>query len=199
MKWLFNLLVAVGLGIVSGCSTVPITGRSQFSLVSESTMVGMAGDQYAQVKKQTPLSTDQARTAMVKNAGRRISVAVEEYLRANGLANRSNDFAWEFNLFESDEVNAWAMPGGKIAFYSGIMDACRNEAGVAVVMSHEIGHVVARHGAERFSQQLLTQLGGVALMVALRDEPAKTQTAWLAAYGAGTTIGVILPYSRAHF
>lgn len=198
MKHDLSLLAICASALLAGCATVPVSGRSQLSLVSEGTMVSMAADQYAQVKKSTPLSTDKQQTAMIQNAGRRISVAVETYLKANGMGDRVNDFAWEFSLFQSDEVNAWAMPGGKIAFYTGIMEACGDETGVAVVMAHEIGHVVARHGAERFSQQLLTQLGGVALLVALNEQPAKTQALWLGAYGAGATLGLILPYSRTH-
>lgn len=198
MRRIWPFLVIPLALLCAACQTVPVTGRSQFIVVPETTMVGMAADQYLRVKKETPLSNDARQTAMVKRVGKRISVAVEQYLRNNGMADRAAAFNWEFNLFESDELNAWAMPGGKIAFYTGIMPVCRDETGVAVVMAHEIGHTVARHGAERFSHQLVTVMGGVALAVALDEQPSETQAAWLAAYGAGATLGFILPYSRQH-
>lgn len=159
-------------------------------------MVSMAVTQYDEVKKTTPLSTDNRQVTMVKRAGNRLSEVVEEYLKANGMGDRVKYFEWEFNLFEKDEANAWAMPGGKIAFYTGIMDICENETGVAVVMSHEIAHVIAKHGAERYSQNVLAAAGGMAVGVATKD--SKNQAAWMAAYGAGANVGVLLPYSRHH-
>jgi predicted Zn-dependent protease len=107
-----------------------------------------------------------------------------------------SEFQWEFNLIEEDVVNAWAMPGGKIVFYTGILPVTRNAGGLAAVMGHEIAHVVARHGNERMSQQLLVQTGGVALAVAMREKPAETRNMFLAAYGVGTAVGMVLPYSR---
>ena len=144
------------------------------------------------------LSSDSGQTAMVKNSGTRIAEAVESYLREQGLESRLKEFKWEFNLIDEDVPNAWAMPGGKIVFYSGIMPITKDESGVAVVMGHEIAHVVARHGNERMSQQLLLQTGGLALSVALQEKPEQTRNMFLTAYGLGSTVGVSLPYSRAH-
>jgi len=117
------------------------------------------------------------------------------------LANRNqlsqlSGYQWEFSLVESSEVNAWAMPGGKVTIYSGILPITRNEAGLAAVMAHEVAHVIARHGSERMSQELLTQMGGQALSAVLASRPEASQALWMKVFGVGTTVGVMLPYSR---
>lgn len=114
------------------------------------------------------------------------------------MADRISTFQWEFNLVKDATPNAWCMPGGKVVFYEGIMPVCMNEHGVAVVMGHEIAHAVARHGNERMSQGLITQLGGMALDVAIKEQPQQTQFIFLAAYGLGAQVGVMLPFSRKH-
>ena len=105
-------------------------------------------------------------------------------------------FQWEFNTVESEEANAFCMPGGKVVFYTGILPICQDEAGVAVVMGHEVAHAIAKHGNERMSQGLVQQFGGVALSVALSDKPAQTQQLFQTAYGVGSQVGVMLPFSR---
>lgn len=195
-KFLPVALFASLMIFCAACSTVPITGRSQLAFMPESTMVSMAVSQYDEVKKTTPLSTDSHQAAMVQRVGDRLSKAVDAYMRENGMGDRVKYFQWEYHLFKKDEANAWAMPGGKIAFYTGIMDICQDETGVAVVMSHEIAHVIARHGAERYSQNILAAAGGLAVGVATKD--SKNQAAWMAAYGVGTSVGLLLPYSRRH-
>ncbi|NLT52551.1 MAG: M48 family metallopeptidase, partial [Ignavibacteria bacterium] len=107
-------------------------------------------------------------------------------------------YNWEFNLVESDEANAWCMPGGKVVFYTGILPLTQTETGVAVVMGHEIAHAVAEHGSERMSQQMLTQLGAVALSEALQSNSEQTQQIAMTAFGLGAQFGVILPFSRKH-
>lgn len=197
MNFFYSLMLVASLAIFcSACSTVPLTGRSQLTFMPESQMVTMAVSQYEEVKKTTPISANKAQTAMVKNAGDRISKAVEAYMKANGMGDRIKHFQWEYNLFEKDEANAWAMPGGKIAFYTGIMGVCQDETGVAVVMSHEVAHVIAKHGSERYSQNILAAAGGMAVGLATKD--SENQVAWMAAYGAGTNVGVLLPFSRHH-
>jgi len=180
------------------CRTVPVSGRRQVALLPESMLVNMSLTSYNDFLANHNFSTDPVQTQMIKNVGTRIASAVEDYLRDQNLESRIEDFQWEFNLIEDDAVNAWAMPGGKIVFYTGILPVTRTEAGAAVVMGHEIAHVVARHGNERMSQQLIVQTGGLALAVAMRERPEETRNMFLAAYGAGSAIGVILPYSRAH-
>jgi predicted Zn-dependent protease len=135
---------------------------------------------------------------MVSRVGGNIQRAVENYFAKNNLSKELEGYAWEFNVVESPEVNAWCMPGGKVVVYTGILPITKDETGLAVVMGHEIAHAVAQHGAERMSQGLLQELGGVALSVALAKEPAETQNLFYAAYGVGTTVGVMLPFSRTH-
>ena len=184
--------------IVYYCSTVPITGRSQLSLISASEMNAMSFAQYGDFLKQNKLSTNQNSFDMVKRIGGKIQKSVETYFAQNNLSQELEGYAWEFNLIESPEVNAWCMPGGKVVVYTGILPITKDETGLAVVMGHEIAHAVAQHGAERMSQGLLQQLGGVALSVALQNEPETTQGIFMTAYGVGTTVGVMLPFSRTH-
>jgi Putative Zn-dependent protease, contains TPR repeats len=159
-------------------------------------MLELSLTNYTDFIKANKLSTNQQQTATIKRVGAKMSVAVEKYLTENGFADRVADFKWEFNLVQSDELNAWCMPGGKVVFYTGIMPVTKNDAGVAVVMGHEIGHAVARHGNERMSQQLVQQYGGAALSELIKNKPQETQAIFQTAYGLGTQYGVMLPYSR---
>jgi len=182
--------------IFQACSTVPLIGRKQVILLPESNMVEMSLTNYDQFLKENKLSTNKEQTDIIKRVGARMSVAVEKYLRENGFQDRIADFKWEFNLVESKEMNAWCMPGGKVVFYTGIMPVTKNDAGVAVVMGHEIGHAVARHGNERMSQQMLVQFGDMALTEAIKTKPNETQAIFQSVYGLGAQYGVMLPYSR---
>jgi predicted Zn-dependent protease len=180
------------------CGTVPFSGRKQFTVIPASQMVSLGNDSYAQVLKQNKLSDNQQYTDQVRRVGSRISEAVEEYFRQEGMADRLKNYTWEFNVLASDAMNAWCMPGGKIAFYEGIMPVCQDDKGVAVVMAHEIAHAVARHGNERMSQQLSVQLGGMVLSEALEKEEETTKKLAMAAFGLGSQVGLLLPYSRTH-
>ena len=136
--------------LIYACATVPLTGRRQLSLVSNSEIVPMANTQYREVIQKGPLSTDRQQTALVKNVGVRIQKAVEKYMAEQNLSAELQGFEWEFNLIDDPKtVNAWCMPGGKVAFYTGIMPICKDEVGVAVVMGHEVAHAIANHGRER--------------------------------------------------
>lgn len=178
------------------CSTVPITGRSQLSLIPASEMNAMSFQQYDQFLQENKLSSSKSDFDMVKRVGVNIQRAVETYFNQNNLSKELAGYQWEFNLVEGNEVNAWCMPGGKVVVYTGILPLTKDETGLAVVMGHEIAHAIAQHGAERMSQGLLQQLGGVALSVALKDKPQETQNLFMTAYGVGTTVGVMLPFSR---
>ncbi|MEW5724362.1 MAG: M48 family metallopeptidase [Thermodesulfobacteriota bacterium] len=192
-------LAVLAVVLAAACATVPLTGRTQLSLVSDSTLLQMSLTQYQQVLSESKLSRDQRQVAMIRRVGQRIASATEDFLRVNGLGHEVANYKWEFNLIEDNEtMNAWCMPGGKIAFYTGILPVCQDETGVAVVMGHEVAHAVAKHGNERMSQGLLFQLGGLALALALSDYPAETQQLFLTVFGVGATVGVLLPYSRAH-
>jgi predicted Zn-dependent protease len=198
-RWWLMLMVLAIVFVIPACSTVPVTGRSGLHLVSNSQLASMAVDQYQQTLKESKLSTDQAKTAMVREVGISIANAAEDFLKRSGRTDLAGTFNWEFNLIEDDKtVNAWVLPGGKAAVYTGILKYTQTETGLAVVLGHEVGHAIAGHGNERMSQGLLTQLGGAALAVALSQQPAQTQALFMGAYGLGTSVGVLLPYSRLH-
>lgn len=194
-----TVIVAAFLGVFAwSCSTVPITGRRQINMMPQSQMLSMSLTHYDQFLKENKLSSDQEKTAMVKRVGERIASSVEKYFSEHGMKKRIDDFNWEFNLVENDTPNAWAMPGGKVMIYTGILPVTQDETGLAVVMGHEIAHAVARHGNERMSQELTVQLGGTALAIAIDEKPEQTKNIFMAAYGVGTQLGYQLPYSRTH-
>jgi predicted Zn-dependent protease len=192
-----NFVFTCCLFIAMGCATVPLTGRRQLSLVPDSQMLTMSFQAYNQFKQENAraLSPDAQATAMVKNVGARIQRSVEAYMAENNMSDQLEGFQWEFNLVQSDEPNAWAMPGGKVMFYTGILPLTQNETGLAVVMGHEIAHALARHGNERMSQALAQQMGGMALSVAMSSRPQETQNLFLNMYGVGSQVG-LLRYSR---
>lgn len=191
-----NVIITAALGILISCSTVPITGRSQLNIIPGSSMLSMSLQQYDSFLKEHTLSTNKEQTAMVKRVGARIQDAVERYFAANGMKDKLANYKWEFNLVEDKQVNAWCMPGGKVVVYTGLLPVTQGEAGLAVVMGHEIAHAIAEHGSERMSQGLLTQFGGAALGEALSSQPAATKELWMSVYGAGMQYGALLPYSR---
>ncbi|MCH8553764.1 MAG: M48 family metallopeptidase [Schleiferiaceae bacterium] len=184
--------------VIEGCKTVPITGRRQMAFIPSSQINSLSFSTYGDMMRNAPLSTNQPWTAMVKNSGDKIKTAVEKYLADKGQSDATKGFEWEFNLIANPTVNAFCMPGGKVAFYEGIMPVCQNELGVAVVMGHEIAHAIANHGNERMTQGLAQQFGGAALSVALRDKPQQTQALFMTAYGVGSQYAAILPFSRLH-
>ncbi len=191
-----TILLLLAALTLAACSSVPITGRKQLSLIPAATMLSMSYQQYGEFLQSNTLSTDKEKSAMVTRVGERIQKAVERYFAERNMADHLKDYKWEFNLVESKEVNAWCMPGGKVVVYTGILPVTVNEVGLAVVMGHEIAHAVAEHGNERMSQALLAQLGGVGLSMALEKEPQKTRQLWLTVYGAGAQFGALLPFSR---
>lgn len=193
LKVLF-LAIITAFSLLS-CSTVPLTGRSQLNLIPSGEMLSLSFQQYDTFLKENKVSTDAKNTALVKKVGTNIEHAVVKYLAENNLSSRLNGYKWEFNLIQSDQVNAWCMPGGKVVVYTGILPITRNEIGLAVVLGHEIAHAIAEHGNERMSEGLIQQLGGVALSVALKDKPQLTQDLFLTAYGVGSTLGT-LAFSR---
>jgi len=168
------------------------------SLFPESQMIATSLTQYDSFLKENKLSTNKEQSAMVKRVGNRIAEKVEIFMKDNGMADRIAGFAWEFNLVEDDTPNAWCMPGGKVVFYTGILPYTQTEAGLAVVMGHEIAHAIARHGNERMSQQMGIQALGTGLSMALNEKPAETQQIWMTAFGAVSNVGVMLPFSRSH-
>jgi len=198
MKRPIFILVVILTFIIAACSTVPITGRKQLSLVSKGEMQSMSYSQYGEFLKTNKVSTNKQSTDLVRRVGTRIQKGVESYFNQKGMADQLAGYQWEFNLVENNQVNAWCMPGGKVVVYTGLLPVTQTEAGLAVVLGHEIAHAVAEHGAERMSQEMLTQLGGAALSAAMKDKPSETQNLWMSVYGVGAQYGALLPYSRLH-
>jgi predicted Zn-dependent protease len=182
--------------VFSGCSTVPLTGRQQLDLVPSDQIMAMSAQEYDKVLDEKKVVRGTAEAHRVRRVGERIRSAVERYLASQNQSELLQGYNWEFNLIQDDSANAWAMPGGKVAVYTGILPVTRDDNGLATVMGHEVAHAVARHGNERMSQGLLTQLGGAALSVALSQNPSQTNDLFMAAYGLGAQVGVLLPYSR---
>jgi len=184
--------------LVSSCSQVAITGRKQLNLVPDRIMNSISLQSYEEFLSQNKLSGNVQQAEMVTRVGHRIQRAVEQYAAENNLSNRLQGYQWVFNLVEDESVNAWAMPGGKVVVYTGLMPIAESEAGLAVVMGHEIAHVIARHGSERMTQGLLVELGGMGLAQALAKYPDQTKNLFMKSYSIGTQYGVLLPYSRTH-
>jgi predicted Zn-dependent protease len=182
----------------ASCQKNAVTGRNQLALVPESELQQMAVQQYRQFLSENKVLSNAVNkdAEMVRRAGARIAAAVTKYYSNQGLEKELSGYQWEYNLVDDKNVNAWCMPGGKIVVYTGLLPVTQNEAALGVVMGHEIAHALARHGNERISQGLVQQLGGVALTVALSNKPAETQNLFLTAYGVGTTVGALLPFSR---
>jgi metalloendopeptidase OMA1, mitochondrial len=183
-----RILLALLLGLsVVACETVPITGRSQLVLIPEGTEVKMGLDSYQQILGKSKVSNDVQLNEQVTRVGRRIATATER-----------NDYQWEFKVIEDQQVNAFCLPGGKVAVYTGMFPVARDDAGLAAVLGHEVAHAIARHGGERMSQQLavegVTLAGAQALLSG--SDPRFVQLA-AAALGGVATVGVLLPFSRA--
>lgn len=191
---IFSLL---GL-IVYACAKVAVTGRQQLSLVSNAEIIPMANQQYDSVVKTADLSDNRQHVTMVKSVGSRIQRAVERYMAEHNASDELAGFQWEFNVIDDPKtVNAWCMPGGKVAFYSGIMPICKDEAGVAVVMGHEVAHAVANHARERMSQGLVANGLLGTLGAALGQNPTLTKQLFFQAVGVGAQVGM-LKFSRQH-
>lgn len=198
MRLVLILLSSSLLGL--SCQKNTITGRNQLILVNEQELQQMSSQEYKTfLSKNKVVSTGGSRDKeRVVTVGKRIAEAVQRFVTTQGKPELLQGYAWEFNLVESPEVNAWCMPGGKVVVYTGLLPIAQNDTGLAVVMGHEIAHAVARHGNERMSQSLLQQMGGVALAVAVANKPAETQSIFMDAYGIGSTVGGTLPFSRKH-
>jgi predicted Zn-dependent protease len=194
---MYNKIITVALAFImlAGCTTVPITGRSQLSLVSDAEMQAMSYEAYDKFLKENKLSRDAQATAMVKRVGRRIQQSVEQYMAANGMQSELDGFRWEFNLIADDQVNAFAMAGGKTVVYEGLLPVAKNETGLAVVMGHEIAHAIAKHGNERMSQALVQQFGGQTLSALSGSQPGAAGNLIMAVYGVGSQLGM-LRYGR---
>jgi len=193
-SWIRKGLVLTVCVMLSGCVTAPITGRSQLILVGDSQMTAMGSQAFQEVLSQEKKVEDPAVQQRVATVGSRIARAAEEHMASLG---QPIAFQWEFVALDNDEVvNAWCLPGGKVAVYSGLLKLTLTDDELAVVVSHEIAHAVARHGNERMSQGLLVELGGMALDAALAQRPDQTRSLFMKVFGVTANLGFLLPYSR---
>jgi len=191
------LVIFIGIAIIS-CSKVPITGRKQLKLLPNSMMMEMGQSNYAAFLKENPAVNPPTRASSeVTAVGLRISQAVEKYMKDNGLSKKIEGYKWEFNVVDSKEVNAWCMPGGKVVVYTGILPLTKDDAGLAVVLGHEIAHAIADHGNERMSQELTIQAAGIGLDIYMQQKPQQTRDIFMTSFGVGSQLG-ILAYSRTH-
>ncbi len=196
-KIIFSFIL--GLSVVA-CTKNAVTGRSQFKLLPESQLQSMALTQYQQFLSTSKVvaSTANRDAEMVSRVGDRIRHAVESYYASKGLSKDLEGYQWEYHLVENNEANAWCMPGGKIVVYTGLLPYTQNEAALAVVMGHEVSHAIFNHGNERMSQALGVQAVDLGLQVAMANKPTETSNLFLAAFGAGAQVGLLLPFSRKH-
>ena len=196
MKKFKPLLAIMILVALFSCSTVPLTGRRQLSLVGDAEVNQSAAASYQQLLSNpaTKVISGGTDAQRVKRIGNNLAMAIERYLKSNGYGDQYN-FQWEFNLIQSNEINAWCMPGGKVAVYSGILPVANTDAYLATVMGHEIGHAIARHAAERISQQMAAQAGGAVVGAAAGNQSQSTQAIVSQLYGVGGQL-VLLKYSR---
>jgi len=192
------LTAALFLSSCGTTNTVPITGRKQRLLVSDEKVMSLSNQQYQQYMASAKASTNATNTAMVKRVGQKLANAVETYLKNNNLASEVQNYSWEFNLVQDNSANAFCMPGGKIVVYEGLLPYTQTEGALAIVLGHEIAHAVAKHSAERMSQQLKSQYGAQALSVLMGGVGLNSNIQNIAnqVYGLGAQYGVMLPYSR---
>jgi predicted Zn-dependent protease len=176
----------IALLLLTGCAKTPVTNRSQFIIVSNQQEIALGLSESEKIKKSSTLSSDKQLVARVRQIGEKIA-------KVSGR----DDFQWEFNVIESDQVNAFCLPGGKVFFYTGILKMMDNDDQIAAVMGHEIAHALARHGAERMSIQMVSQAGGQ-ILGAVLEVPEQYQGLYEQAYGVGTNVAVMLPFSRSH-
>lgn len=188
MKTIIVAPIFIIVLILSSCSTTPVSGKKAFLLTTESQENQQGREAYKEILSKEKEIIGTRESKMVEAIGKRIAA----------VANKP-DFQWEFKTIQSDTPNAFCLPGGKVAVYTGIFKYAKNEAGLATVMGHEIGHALARHGGQRMSQAMATNvaMAGLAVVGLSKMDPVKRDLA-MAALGAGATIGIILPFSRAH-
>jgi predicted Zn-dependent protease len=189
---------AVILGIVASCATNPFSGKRTMALVPDSQILPSAFAQYSEFLKTNKVVSGTANAKLVESVGIKIKNAAERYLNAKGYQGYLKDYRWEYKLVDSPEVNAWCMPGGKIVIYTGILPVTKNEAGLATVMGHEVAHALANHGQQRMSAGLVQQLGALGTQLAVGNQSEQTQAMAMQAYGAGSNVIGMLPFSRKH-
>ena len=192
------ILFITAISILISCAKNPFTGKNTLNFVSNSELFPTSFQQYGTFLKDNKVVVGTTDAKRVEAVGMKIKVAAEKYLDANGFKGYLKDYSWEYKLVESKEVNAWCLPGGKIVFYSGILPICKDDAGMATVMGHEVAHALANHGAQRMSAGILQQAGAGVVGIAMDSKSNQEKQIWMTAYGGVTQYGAMLPFSRSH-
>jgi predicted Zn-dependent protease len=198
MRFKNTITLALTILLICACKTSPFTGKKTLNFISNDKLFPTAFAQYDQFLSDNNVITNTAQANMVKNVGAKIAVAADRYLTAKGFPGYLQDYKWEYNLVQDDAVNAWAMPGGKIVVYTGILPITQSEKGLAMVMGHELAHALADHGAQRLSAAQVQQGVGLGVAVASSGQAAETQQQIMQYYGIGSTLAGTLPFSRKH-
>lgn len=189
---LWSAFPALLLALLTGCETVPLTGRSALNMMPENMMAELGTSSFAELKTKEKVSANAQANAKLRRVGGRIATEAEPDFREPKPE-------WEFTVFDSPQINAFALPGGKVGVYTGLLDNITlTDDELAIVVGHEVAHVTARHGNERLSQQLLAGAGGLAMSVWLNTKEVRNKELYMAAYGVGSQFGVLLPFSRDH-
>jgi len=196
MKKLFPFLFLIF--VLCACTANPLTGKKNLAIVSNAQLFPMAYTQYNQFLNENTVITGTSEAEMVVRVGNRLAQAAQKLLESEGHPDYLSDYQWEFKLVKDDSINAWAMPGGKIVFYSGIIPVAQNEEGIAVVMGHEIAHAILNHGQQRLSADIIQQLGALGLSFATASSSPEARALIMLAYGVGSNLAGKLPFSREH-
>ncbi len=196
MKLKNIIVTSLVVTLFLACTVNPFTGKKTMALVPNSQLFPTAFAQYDQFLSENNVVTGTSQSDMITRVGQRIAVAAERWLNANGYQGYLKDYKWEYKLVDDPTVNAWCMPGGKIVFYTGILPIAQNETAVAAIMGHEVAHALANHGQQRMSAGMLQQIGAVAGNIAIKD--ANDREMFNQYYGLGSTVGLMLPFSRSH-
>ena len=192
------VVLFAGLVLLFGCVTNPLTGKSTMAFVDNSQLFPASFAQYDAFLQENKVVSNSSEAAMVSRVGTRLAEAAYKWLQAEGYPRYLDDYRWEYKLVEDGSVNAWCMPGGKIVVYTGILPVTRTEAGLAVVLGHEISHALLNHGQQRMSADVLQQLGAMGLSLATVRQSPETQALAMTAYGVGSQLFGTLPFSRKH-
>jgi predicted Zn-dependent protease len=194
------LTLLINTALIATCATNPLTGKHTMALVGNNELFASSFKQYNQFISENKVINGTADAKMVERLGENIRQAAEKWLADEGSSDYLKDYKWEYKLVDSEEVNAWCMPGGKIVVYTGLLPITQTEDGLAAVMGHEVAHALLNHGQQRVSAGILQQIGaiGVAIAVAASGQSKDTQDNIMSAYGAGSTLLGTLPFSRKH-
>ena len=198
MKLKKTFIVGFSVLLICACKTSPFTGKRTLNFISNESLFPTAFAQYDQFLSENTVITDSPDANMVKNVGAKIAVAADKYLTAKGYPGYLKDYKWEYNLVQDNAVNAWAMPGGKIVVYTGILPITQSEKGLAMVMGHELAHALADHGAQRMSAGQVQQIGALGVAVGASGQSSEKQAQIMQYYGIGSTLAGTLPFSRKH-